>query len=295
MPLAAVSEAVSLTRHDFSATSEGESLQSKRQGEPVWRNGVFWQIEVEPNEVALLRLSVGEGDAGDLLQVVDEAYVAPLGQESGEGFALAVADLKGEEAVGFERGVCLGDQTAIDAEAFGAGEECGWRLVVADLGVEGGAVGLGDVGRVADDGVEGCVLLAGRERVEEIGFEEADAVGYVVGLGIGLGDLQGFGGEVEGGDVGLREVDGQGDCDGSGAGAYVGDAYGLVVREALEDGFDEVLGLGARDEDGGSDLKSETVELLLAGDVLDGFVLEAAGDEGFVESFVRSEVSSRSG
>lgn len=49
-----------------------------------------------------------------------------------------------------------------------------------------------------------------------------------------------------------------------------------------EDGFDEVLGFGAGDEDGGSDAKGEAEELLLAGDVLDGFVGEAAGDGGVV-------------
>ena len=43
-----------------------------------------------------------------------------------------------------------------------------------------------------------------------------------------------------------------------------------------------MLGFGAGDEDGGSDVEGERVKLLLAGDVLDGFVGEAAGDEGFV-------------
>ncbi len=50
-----------------------------------------------------------------------------------------------------------------------------------------------------------------------------------------------------------------------------------------EDGFDEVLGLGAGDEDGGGDVEGEAVELLLAGDVLDGFVVQAAGDASFVD------------
>jgi hypothetical protein len=45
-----------------------------------------------------------------------------------------------------------------------------------------------------------------------------------------------------------------------------------------EDSFHEVFGLGAGDEDGGSDIEKETVELLLAGDVLHGFMLRPAGD-----------------
>jgi hypothetical protein len=43
-----------------------------------------------------------------------------------------------------------------------------------------------------------------------------------------------------------------------------------------------VLGFGAGDEDGWGDVEEQAVELLLAGDVLDGFVDEAAGDERFV-------------
>ncbi len=58
------------------------------------------------------------------------------------------------------------------------------------------------------------------------------------------------------------------------------------MREVGEDGFYEMLGFGARDEDGGGDFEGEAVELLLAGDVLDGFVFQAAGDVGFVKGFV---------
>ena len=121
------------------------------------------------------------------------------------GFALAVADLEGEEAVGFQESVGLGDEAAVDVEAFGASEESGVGLVVADFGVEGGAVGLGDVGRVADDGVVGGFVCDGSQ---EVGLEEGDAVGYVVGFCVRLRDFQCFGGEVEGGDLGLWEMDG---------------------------------------------------------------------------------------
>jgi hypothetical protein len=57
--------------------------------------------------------------------------------------------------------------------------------------------------------------------------------------------------------------------------------YGIAA-EFCEDGFDEMLGLGARDEDGGGDVESEAVELLFAGDVLKVLVGEAAVDCGFV-------------
>ena len=68
----------------------------------------------------------------------------------------------------------LGDEAAIDVEAFGAGEESGGRLVLADLWMEVGAVGSGDVGWVADDGVEG---RAGGQSGKEVGLEEANTAG----------------------------------------------------------------------------------------------------------------------
>ena len=55
-----------------------------------------------------------------------------------------------------------GDEAAVDVEAGFSGEEGGGGFVVADLGMEGVAVGLGDVGRVADDGVEGCGFVSER-------------------------------------------------------------------------------------------------------------------------------------
>lgn len=96
----------------------------------------------------------GEGDAGDALEVGDEADGVPAGEESCDSVALAVADLEGKEAIGGEGGAGLRDEAAVDGEAVGAGEESGGGLEVADLGVQGGAVGFGDVGRVGDYGVE---------------------------------------------------------------------------------------------------------------------------------------------
>ncbi len=72
--------------------------------------------------------------------------------------------------------------------------------------------------------------------------------------------------------------------DGSRAGADVRDAERVFVVEAggpQEHGFHEVLGFGARDEDGGCDPEVETVELLVAEDVLQRLVRGAAGDEVF--------------
>ena len=47
-----------------------------------------------------------------------------------------------------------------------------------------------------------------------------------------------------------------------------------------------MLGLGAWDEDGRGDVEEEAVKLLLAGDVLDGLVVQAAGDGVFVDGLL---------
>jgi hypothetical protein len=231
--------------------------------------------------------AVSEGNAGDLLEVVEEGDVFPGREKGCEGVALAVADLEGEKTAGRKGGEGLRDEAAIDGEAVGAGVKRGAGLEVADFGVEGDGVGGGDVGRVGDDGVEES---AARDGSEEIGLEEVDAGVDGVGLGVGLGDGEGFGGEVDGGDGGVGEIGGEGEGDGSGAGAEVEDAEGaggVFFRAAglkvLQDGFDEVLGLGAGDENGGRDAEREAEEFLMSGDVLDGLVAEAPGDGFEVE------------
>ncbi len=62
--------------------------------------------------------------------------------------------------------------------------------MIANLRVEGGTIGLGDVGRVTDDGVEGFGLVV--EGGQQVGLEETDAVGYVVLTRIGCGDGEGL-------------------------------------------------------------------------------------------------------
>ncbi len=91
---------------------------------------------------------VGEGDAGDALEVWEELDGVPGGKERGEGVALAEAEFQGEEACGLEQGVGLRDEAGVEFEAGGAGEEGLRGLVVADLGVERGGVGSGNVGWV---------------------------------------------------------------------------------------------------------------------------------------------------
>ena len=117
-------------------------------------------------------------------------------------------------------------------------------------------------------------------------MKEFDAVVYFVFARVGCGDGKGFGGDVEGGDVGLGKADGESDCDGSGACADVGDLVGRVRLKVFQDCFDEVFGLRAWDEYRGRDLEEKSVELLLASDVLDGFVEQAAMEVFLIQGFL---------
>ena len=238
----------------------------------------------------------------------------PVGEKFGEGVALTEADLEGEKAAGAEEVEGLGDEAAVDVEAVGAGVEGERGLVVADLRGEGGVVE-GDVGRVGGDDVEGGGVegVGGRgaeegvervgaedewgewvggekriaggvrreERREEVTFEEADAGVETEAAGVVAGDGEGGRGDVDGSEVGVLEDGGERDGDRAGAGADVGDVkmrVGLGAGE-VEDGFDEMLGFGAWDEDFGGDAEGEAEELLRAGEVLERMLRGAAGDE----------------
>ena len=80
-------------------------------------------------------------------------------EELADGFALAVAEFEsevGRRGSGLAR--AWGMEAGVDVEAGGAAAKRGrwggsWSRT---LGVEGLAVGGGDIGRVADDGVEGA-------------------------------------------------------------------------------------------------------------------------------------------
>jgi len=120
---------------------------------------------------------------------------------------------------------------------------------------------------------------------EEVGLEEGDAMGEAEAGGVVLGNGEGGGGEVGGGDAGGGEVGGERESDGTGAGTDVeepGPAEGGAGGEPVEDGFDEEFGFGTGDEGVASDAEVEAVELLHAGEVLDGFFGGSAGDVGAV-------------
>ncbi len=243
----------------------------------------------------------GQGYAGDFGVVVEEGEVLPgavggLVEEGAEGFELAKAKFKGEQASGFEGGVGGGNEPAVDVEAMGAGEESGVGFVVKHFFGHGGGFVERNVRGIGDDDVEGCEGLE-HGRGKEVGLEEGDAVGEAEAGGVLLGDGERGGVEIGCSEAGGGEFGGEGERDGAGAGTdvenvglAVGCAGGGLCGDPVEDGLYEELGFGAGDESVAGDAEVEAVELLLAGEVLDGLLGDAAGDEGAVGlMYVRGE------
>jgi hypothetical protein len=235
----------------------------------------------------------GENDAGNLLKISDKDYISPIIQQIRECFLLAVADFEGKQTAGFERAVGLGDETAIDIEAKSAGKKGVRRLVIADLGMESGAVAFRNIRRIADDDIEDSGLVFLRETRQQVGQEEVDAAGQIVSSGVLASYFEGFGREVDGSDLGIGKMGGECQSDGAGAGADIENMERLVVRETFQNGFNEVLGLGAGDERGGGDFELESKELLLAGNVLDGLVAEAASDGSLINGKLQRREDTR--
>jgi hypothetical protein len=75
---------------------------------------------------------------------------------------------------------------------------------------------------------------------------------------------------------------GERQCDSSGPGTHIEDIDRTIMGNAFEHGFDQVLGLRARNEGSRGHFESESEELLLAGDVLDGLAAEPALDDGLI-------------
>src|SRR5258705_1745017 len=119
-----------------------------------------------------------------------------------------------------------------------------------------------------------CRVARG-EAIEQVGFEEMDAIGNRMALGVAFGDGYGCEGNVGGVDCGATEFLGEGDGNAGGAGADIGDLQAFADEslfaagaafadsEAIEGDFDDVLGFGAGDQDIGSDFKLECPVFLL--------------------------------
>ena len=105
---------------------------------------------------------------------------------------------------------------------------------------------------------------------------EMDAVRYVMFAGVGGGDCKRFRGDIKGCNLSVGKMDSECDRDRTGACPNVDDA--CVFGEKMQNGFNKQFGLGAGNEDGGADVEEKAVKLLLAGDVLNGFVVQSTAD-----------------
>lgn len=189
-----------------------------------------------------------------------------------ERFVLPGVAFGEKVAAGFEVRGQAGEKTAVEAEAVGTAKE-GYGGFAADFGHEVGVVF--EVGEIGDDDVKMAARL-GAEGRPEIGLQEGDAGGVTMGVAAGDGEL--FGREVGGGDGKVGAMVRNGNRDGAGAGADIDEAASW--RRVFDGPFDHLLGLDARREDVGGDFEIETVEFAGAGEVDEGYVFGAAGNEG---------------
>ena len=88
-----------------------------------------------------------------------------------------MADLNGKQTARFERYVGLGNKAAVNIQPKIAGEKGLRRLVIADFWMEFGGVAFGNIGRIADDGIEGSGLVYLRQASEQVGQQQVDAAG----------------------------------------------------------------------------------------------------------------------
>lgn len=192
------------------------------------------------------------------------------GLEDPGGLAeVVVAEFQEEVVNGSGQG---GGEAAEGIEAVGAAAE-GDGGIMADFGGEGGDFGIGEVGEVGDNGV-------GSKGTEEVGFKKFDADGGGVGGLVAAGEGQGIGGNLGGGDAPGGQGGGEGEGDGTGAGADVGEVAGGKGTQGLDGQLDEHFGFGAGDEGLGAAGEGEAEEAGVAEDVLEGFALGAAFDQG---------------
>jgi len=109
--------------------------------------------------------ALGGEDAGDSSEVVGDAKIGPMGRvEKGlNGGEAVVAKLEDQQAAGFQMASCLGNEGAVEFVAFFTSEESGRGLVVADFPRKRFGVALADIGRIADDEIEGQWRVASGE------------------------------------------------------------------------------------------------------------------------------------
>ncbi len=217
-----------------------------------------------------------------MTSIVAADLEAPVGQvltsEKERRRTLRGADLEADEAqVGQRRK--LGHQAIHDLEARGPGDESTARFM-KKLGLGVGVLGLGDIRRVGDDGLQRVSNALGAERSEEIALEQGDAIGHAKVGGVLAGEGEGVIAQVGRIHAAGRPEVGDGKGEAATASADVGDR-GFGVRAQPGDGsLGEKLGLGAWDQDAGIDAEAEAEEPRVAEKVGQRDMASTVGEDG---------------
>src|SRR5437660_6695016 len=130
------------------------------------------------------------------------------------------------------------------------------------------------------NGRRGACGPANAAAIEQIRFDEMDAIGNAMAGSVATRNRERGTGNVGGVNRCLSQFFGESDGDAAGAGADVGDLQALAGErlfaadakfadgEAVEGDFDNVFRFGAGNQDVGRYFKLETPEFLFAGEVL---------------------------
>ncbi len=174
--------------------------------------------------------------------------------------------------------------------AGGSGEDSMARFEFADFELDRIYFRFAHVGWIGDDEVERVVFKSG----EQVGLAKLNAGFELMAGGIGASNFERGGGDVGGMDFRLGQFFGKRECDATGACADVANFRKAGGQECplhtsqLQDGFDYVLGFGARYEDRGTDDEVHAPKFLMAGNILRGNAACTLGECGFIATgFVR--------
>ena len=133
------------------------------------------------------------------------------------------------------------------------------RLEVADLDGKPFVLGFADIGRIADQQVEG---RGAEKRTGEVGADGLEALPDVVAHRVLTGHGERAGGQIDHESLPAGAFGAQGHGDAAAARAQIGEPD--VFSAAFQRLLDEVLGFGAGNERGGRDPEVPAVELALS-------------------------------
>src|SRR5208337_4322670 len=175
---------------------------------------------------------------------------------------------------------------AQDIEPSGSRSHRDARFVAAHVGLQSSDLRVIQVRRIGDYNLESSERFCCVQNIEAVSATELHPILNPMTPGVARRYLERIGGNINGGDTGVRRVHGNRDRNRAGTGANVEHARVWLRGEKLERRADDQLAFRARNQLRRTDLKIKRVELLVPEDVRDRLALFAARDQR-VESFQR--------